>query len=36
MLAELDELAAGWARTPGALSAAAPRPSPELRILPRV
>ncbi len=36
MLEELDELAAGWARTPGALSAGAPRPAPELRIMPRV
>jgi hypothetical protein len=36
MLVELDELAAAWARTPGALTAGAPRPAPELRILPRV
>ena len=36
MLAELDELAVGWARTPGALTAGAPRPAPELRIMPRV
>jgi predicted acylesterase/phospholipase RssA len=36
MLAELDEMAAAWARTPGALSAGAPRPAPELRIMPRV
>jgi len=36
MLAELDELSAEWARTPGALSAGAPKPAPELRIMPRV
>jgi predicted acylesterase/phospholipase RssA len=36
MLEELDELAAAWARTPGDLSAGAPRPAPELRIMPRV
>jgi predicted acylesterase/phospholipase RssA len=36
MLAELDELAAAWARTPGVLAAGAPRPAPELRIVPRV
>jgi len=36
MLAELDELAAGWSRTPGGLSDGAPRPSPELRVMPRV
>jgi len=36
MLAELDELAAGWARAPGELSSGAPRPAPELRIMPRV
>jgi hypothetical protein len=36
MLAELDELAAGWAVTPGGLSEGAPKPAPELRIMPRV
>jgi hypothetical protein len=36
MLDALDALAASWSRNAPALSARAPRPSPELRILPRV
>jgi hypothetical protein len=36
MLEDLDELAAAWAQTPGQLSAGAPKPAPELRIMPRV
>lgn len=36
MLGELDELAAAWVRTPGALAAGAPKPAPELRIVPRI
>jgi hypothetical protein len=36
MLDELDRLADAWAERPEALSKGAPRPAPELRILPRV
>jgi hypothetical protein len=36
MLAELDALAAGWAQKPGSLEANAPKPAPELRVMPRV
>ncbi len=36
MLDELDRLADAWAEGPQALSRGAPRPAPELRILPRV
>jgi len=36
MLDQLDQLAAAWAAHPEGLSNGAPRPAPELRILPRV
>ncbi|HEX4441338.1 MAG TPA: patatin-like phospholipase family protein [Thermoanaerobaculia bacterium] len=36
MLAELDALAAGWAQKPGSFGANAPKPAPELRVMPRV
>jgi predicted acylesterase/phospholipase RssA len=36
MLDDLDRLADAWAEQPQALSKGAPRPAPELRILPRV
>jgi hypothetical protein len=36
MLEQLDQLAESWSAHPGGLSNGAPRPSPELRILPRV
>jgi predicted acylesterase/phospholipase RssA len=36
MLAQLDHLARDWSEHPGGLSHGAPRPAPELRILPRV
>jgi hypothetical protein len=36
MLEQLDQLGEAWSAHPGGLSNGAPRPSPELRILPRV
>jgi hypothetical protein len=36
MLDRLNQLGAAWAEHPEALSKRAPRPAPELRILPRI